>query len=80
VWIDYSLSDLAEMGSDLPWDDAETVAWLTETWQEARPRLERVWSLVDWCNPQRLGPPNGGRLETIINLLLDAYRTEQAHE
>ncbi|MFW6063839.1 MAG: hypothetical protein ACOC9V_06640 [Chloroflexota bacterium] len=75
-WMDYSMSDLAEMGSDLPWDDSETVAWLTETWQEARPRLERVWALVDWCNPQSVGPPDGERLDAIVDLLLRAYQME----
>lgn len=79
-WMDYSMSDLAEMGSDLPWDDPETVAWLTETWQEARPRLERVWALVDWCSPQQVGPPDGERLHAIVDLLLQAYRTEDRHE
>jgi hypothetical protein len=80
VWMDYSVSDLAEMGSDLPWDDAETVAWLTETWQEARPRLERVWVLVDWCSPQQLGPPDGEKLEAVVNLLLQANHMEQTDE
>ncbi|MDT8307648.1 MAG: hypothetical protein RRC07_17070 [Anaerolineae bacterium] len=79
-WMDYSMSDLAEMGSDLPWDDPESVAWLAETWQEARPRLERVWALVDWCNPQQVGPPDGERLHAIVDLLLQAYRTEDRHE
>ena len=80
TWMDYSVSDLAEMGTDLPWDDPETVAWLTESWQEARPRLERVWTLVDWCSPQQLGPPDGERLQAVVNLLLQANHMEQAHE
>jgi hypothetical protein len=79
VWMDYSVSDLAEMGSDLPWDDAETIVWLTETWQEARSRLEWVWALVDWCSPQRLGPPDGERLGAVVNLLLEVFRPDQAH-
>jgi len=79
-WMDYSMSDLAEMGSDLPWDDAETVAWLAETWQEARPRLERVWALVDWCSPQQVGPPDGERLDAIVSLLLEAHQMEGRHE
>jgi hypothetical protein len=80
AWMDYSASDLAEMGSDLPWDDPETVAWLVETWQEARPRLERVWALVDWCSPQAVGPPDGERLDAIVDLLLQAYQMECNHE
>jgi hypothetical protein len=79
-WMDYSASDLAEMGTDLPWDDAETVAWLAETWQEARPRLERVWALVDWCSPQAAGPPDAERLDAVVNLLLQRHRMEQNHE
>jgi hypothetical protein len=79
-WMDYSASDLAEMGTDLPWDDAETVAWLVETWQEARPRLERVWALVDWCSPNAVGPSNGERLNTVVDILLQAYQMEGNHE
>lgn len=75
-----SASDLAEMGSDLPWDDAETVAWLVETWQEAQPRLERVWALVNWCSPQAVGPPDGERLDSVVDLLLQAHRTEKRDE
>jgi hypothetical protein len=71
------MSDLAEMGSDLPWDDLETVAWLTESWQAARPRLEQVWALVDWCSPQPIGPPDSERLDAIVDLLLQAYRMER---
>jgi hypothetical protein len=80
AWMDYSASDLAEMGTDLPWDDPETVAWLAETWQEARLRLERVWALVDWCSPQAVGPPDAERLDAVINLLLQTHRMEQNHE
>jgi hypothetical protein len=80
AWMDYSASDLAEMGSDLPWDDPETVAWLTESWREARPRLERVWALVDWCSPQAVGPPDGERLDTVVDLLLQAHRMEEQGE
>lgn len=79
-WMDYSVSDLAEMGSDLPWDDAETVAWLADSWQAARPRLERVWALVDWCSPQAAGPPDRERLDTVVDLLLQAYRMEKPDE
>jgi hypothetical protein len=79
-WMDYSASDLAEMGTDLPWDDPETVAWLTESWQEARPRLERVWALVDWCSPPAAGPPDGGRLDTVVALLRQSYRMEKSDE
>lgn len=79
-WMDYSMSDLAEMGSDLPWDAPETVAWLTESWQEARPRLERVWALVDWCSPHQVGPPDGERLDAIVDLLLQAHRMEKHDE
>lgn len=80
AWMDYSMSDLAEMGTDLPWDDLETVAWLTESWQEARPRLERVWALVDWCSPHQVGPPDGERLDAIVDLLLQAHRMEKHDE
>lgn len=80
AWMDYSMSDLAEMGTDLPWDDPETVARLTESWQEARPRLERVWALTDWCSPQTVGPPDRERLDTVVDLLLQAYRTEKSDE
>lgn len=79
-WMDYSASDLAEMGSDLPWDDPETVAWLAESWQEARPRLERVWALVDWCNPQVAEPADSERLGAIVDLLLQLYQMESNHE
>jgi len=79
-WMDYSPSDLAEMGADLPWDDPETVAWLAEMWQEARPRLERVWALVDWCSPQQVGPADGERLDAVVDLLLQAHRRERNHE
>lgn len=78
-WMDYSLSDLAEMGADLPWDDPEAVAWLAETWREARPRLERVWALVDWCSPQAVGPADSERLDTVVDLLLQAYQMESNH-
>jgi hypothetical protein len=80
AWMDYSVSDLAEMGSHLPWDDPETVHWLRESWQEARPRLERVWALVDWCSPQSVGPPDGERFNTIADLLLQAYLMERNNE
>jgi hypothetical protein len=80
AWMDYSASDLAEMGSDLPWDHPETVAWLAETWQAARPRLEQVWALVDWCSPQAVGPPEGERLDAIVDLLLRAYRMERSDD
>lgn len=75
-WMEYSPSDLAEMGADLPWNDPETVEWLAKTWQEARPRLERVWALVDWCSPQ----PDGERLDAIVDLLLQAHPRERNHE
>jgi hypothetical protein len=80
AWMDYSASDLAEMGTDLPWDDPETVAWLVETWQEARPRLERVWALVDWCSPQAVGPADAERLDAVVESLLQAYRMEKRHD
>jgi hypothetical protein len=79
-WMDYSASDLAEMGTDLPWDDPETVAWLAETWQEAQPRLERVWALVNWCSPQAAGPPDRERLDSVVDLLLQAYQMECNHD
>ena len=79
-WLDYSASDLAEMGADLPWDDPETVAWLAESWQEAQPRLERVWALVGWCNPRAAGPANRERLDAVVDLLLRAYRMERSDE
>jgi hypothetical protein len=80
AWMDYSVSDVAEMGTDLPWDDPETVRWLKESWREARPRLERVWTLVDWCSPKQVGPPDRERLDTVVDLLLQAYRTEKRDE
>lgn len=79
-WMDYSVSDLAEMGTDLPWSDRETVTWLAESWQEARPRLERVWALVDWCSSQSVGPSDCERLNAIVELLLQAYRMERNDE
>ncbi|MDT8307539.1 MAG: hypothetical protein RRC07_16520 [Anaerolineae bacterium] len=79
-WMDYSMSDLAEMGTDLAWDDPETVAWLAETWQEAQPRLERVWALVNWCSPQAVGPPDGERLDAVVDFLLQAYQMECNHD
>ncbi len=79
-WMDYSMYDLAEMGTDLPWDDPETLAWLKESWQEARPRLERVWALVDWCTPQSVRPPDCERLNAIVDLLQRAYRMERTDE
>lgn len=80
AWMDYSVSDLAEMGTDLPWDDSETIVWLTESWQEAQPQLERVWALVEWCNPQQVGPPDGERLDAIVDVLLKANRMEERYE
>ena len=76
----YSISDLAEMGTDLRWDDPETVAWLRESWQEARPRLEQVWALVDWCSPQAVGPPDSERLDAIVDLVLRAYPMERSDD
>ena len=80
IWMDYSMSDIAEMGYHLAWEDEETVQWLAESWQEAGPRLERVWDLVEWCAPQAVGVPDREKLSQVVTLLLDAHRLEKIDE
>lgn len=71
IWLDVGECSLMEGGGYPLWS-REEVAWLTETWQQARPVLDKIRRLLEWQN----GSPAeiGGKLAAVRRALLAAYQ------
>ncbi len=73
LWLDVGEISLMEGGGYPSWNK-ENVEWLTEEWQEAKPILDRVNSLLDW--KQRISTNNDEKVVAVRDILLKAYHKE----
>lgn len=77
LWLDVGEISLMEGGGYPSWN-RENVKWLTEEWQEAKPILDRINSLLDWKHS--ISTANCEKVTAVHDTLLKAYQRKQADD
>lgn len=76
IWLDMSVYELSDGSLSYDWTH-DNVNELSNTWQQAKPIIERVFRLLDWQHS--ISRTTGGKLAAVREVLLQAYTQVQSN-